>query len=259
MRKRNNHKINNKGTKLHSDTQHTTNTGDDITRNNNCALETTDTTDTMDALKAIKTLNALKLNLSTQSGLSDIELLKRICNNDHAAFDVVFNKYHQPIKAYAFTICGPMWMDDVVQDTFLKLIQNPPIVLAYDSLAPWLFRVTRNLAIDHVRRNKRLVYSDNFTLFGTTSGDDDGIGPCGCGSSRRKSPANMAMLHSDAKLAMQLLEQLPSSFKEVFVLFIVKGVKIKDIARRIDIPEGTVLWRIHKARKMMTDILLEYL
>jgi len=68
----------------------------------------------------------------------------------------ILDRYERPLIQYAFSLCGNgESARDVVQDTFLRLARNG--ALEPEHLAPWLFTVCRNRALDLRRKEDRIV------------------------------------------------------------------------------------------------------
>jgi len=65
-------------------------------------------------------------------------------------------RYERPLVRYALRLTGDVELaQDAVQDTFLRLCRRTPAELG-DHLAPWLFRVCRNRALDLVRKEQHM-------------------------------------------------------------------------------------------------------
>ena len=125
---------------------------------------------------------------------------------------------------------------DICQEVFLKLIAKPPSTLIYDNLSPWLFRVTRNLAIDKRRRRKFEI-----------TGEDVGM----MEAREDRTPLKTLTARNDAAVVRDLVNRLPDELREVVELRIDGGVSFKDIAIILDIPQGTALWRMHRAVEIL--------
>lgn len=76
---------------------------------------------------------------------------------DQTFLIAALERYERPLIRYALGVVGDLDLArDVVQDVFIKLSQS----LAHldrDRLAPWLFTVCRNRALDLQRKNQRLI------------------------------------------------------------------------------------------------------
>lgn len=170
---------------------------------------------------------------------SDWRLLRLMVGGNSAAFEEIFTRYETRLVAYAARYVGsPDLARDVCQEVFLKLINHPPKMRMSRSLAPWLFRVTRNLAIDRCR-SRKFEISGEETDFPEPESDGD--------------PRQVLLAKHDARLVRQLVEKLPPDLRDVVELRIYGDVAFKDIAGTLDIPTGTALWRMHRALEVLRE------
>jgi RNA polymerase sigma-70 factor (ECF subfamily) len=84
---------------------------------------------------------------------SDQELLE-LARTDSQAFAVLYSRYYRHLRAYALGILKNADLaDDVAEETFVRLTGRLGwLAVAHRPLAPWLFRVAHNLAVDELRR-----------------------------------------------------------------------------------------------------------
>jgi len=76
---------------------------------------------------------------------------------DESFLIAALERFERPLIRYAIGIVGGLdQARDVVQDVFIKLSQNH-LTLDRERLAPWLFTVCRNRALDLQRKNERLI------------------------------------------------------------------------------------------------------
>lgn len=88
---------------------------------------------------------------------SDQELLG-LARTDAQAFTVLYFRYYRHLRAYAMSFLKDADLaDDVVEETFARLTSRLGwLAVAHRPLAPWLFRVAHNLAVDELRRRSHL-------------------------------------------------------------------------------------------------------
>lgn len=93
-------------------------------------------------------------SLLQRSRPDDAELARRVAAGDGAAFAALDDRHRKPLIRYARTLLRRSEHDaeDVVQDVLIRAHAAIREGKAPDELAPWLYRVTRNRAIDEVRR-----------------------------------------------------------------------------------------------------------
>jgi RNA polymerase sigma-70 factor, ECF subfamily len=84
---------------------------------------------------------------------SDANLLLASARRDTAAFAELVSRYYKPVYRMVWRMMnGNAETEDVAQEAFVKLWQNPAQVREAKALKGWLMRVASNLAIDRLRR-----------------------------------------------------------------------------------------------------------
>jgi len=87
---------------------------------------------------------------------SDEQLMRRTQKGDRQAFSIIYERYNQAVLSYLYRMLGNL--DDVEaigQEVFLRAFRFAPTYRYPQKLSTWLFTITRNLAINHVRKRKR--------------------------------------------------------------------------------------------------------
>lgn len=128
--------------------------------------------------------------------------------------------------------------DDLAQDTLLKAFRAMD---RFDGRYPraWLARIARNTAINRDQRNREFLLSDE-TTFQSEEADDAAFDP----------EARVVDDVVDETLR-EALEDLPPGFRVVVQLVDVEGMAYQEAADVLDIPVGTVMSRLHRARKRL--------
>ncbi len=149
----------------------------------------------------------------------------------HDLFLATLQRYERPLIRYAHGFTGNVEdARDVVQDVFVKLSQNLA-TLDHEKLAPWLFTVCRNRALDHQRKHQRLVVMETETLDLEASAD----------------PApNDAMEKRETATALRdLIETLPTRQREAVRLKFIAGLDYQQISAAMQTSIGNVGYLIH--------------
>ncbi len=176
---------------------------------------------------------------------TDKRLVKWMCEGDTTAFEELFRRYETRLIAYATRYIGSVDLaKDVCQEVFLKLISKPPRVLICDSVGPWLFRVTRNLAIDKRRRRKFEIQEEENEQLPEARAEGN--------------PFSSLTAKDDLDMIRDMVDELPKEIRDVVELRIDGRVAFKDIALILDIPQGTALWRMHRAVQLLRQRWKEY-
>ncbi len=140
---------------------------------------------------------------------------------------------------------------DLVQETYLKALRVADRFEEQGGgIRPWLFKILHNVFYTKLAKNKRAPVSVE-ELHGAAT---DEPGP------DEPSPAwNMGRLdweHVDERLK-GAIEKLRPQYRTVLLLWAVEGLKYREIARIQDIPIGTVMSRLHRARSILADQLTD--
>lgn len=131
--------------------------------------------------------------------------------------------------------------DDLVQDTFARLIEQPPPDQERD-VKPWLIRVAMNLSRDHLRRRKRQQYVGPWLPSPIeTAGFDRNVQP----------EARYSELESVTLAFLVALEALSSSQRAVLILRDVLGQSVSETAAALEMTEANVKTTHHRARSAL--------
>jgi RNA polymerase sigma factor (sigma-70 family) len=137
--------------------------------------------------------------------------------------------------------------EDVVQESFLRALRHFGGYRgdAASQGRAWVLAIVRNMA--HTWRHRRRAES-GATEFDETVHGADGADEAG--------GADAALLRGDLRETLdQALERLPAELREVIVLREVEGLSYKEIAGVSDVPIGTVMSRLSRARKRLQQAL----
>ncbi|MFO7292106.1 MAG: RNA polymerase sigma factor SigM [Actinomycetes bacterium] len=172
--------------------------------------------------------------------LPDPDLLARAARGDRAAFDELMRRHEDRV----FAICLRIVRDrevalDTVQDTFLTVFRKAGQFRGESQFSTWLYRVAVNTCYDHLRRRKRRP----------TEPLPEGFEPP---DRHVDSALSSVELRPDLTTA---LASLSEEFRTTLVLADVEGFPIGEVARILDVAEGTVKSRLHRARKELARIL----
>ena len=151
------------------------------------------------------------------------------------------------LKAYAARLLGDSTAgEDVAQDAFLALYRHLNQVPTA-AFRPWLFRVARNLCLDQLRRRKFKL-----SLFRDLQKDDDQpFTPADIDSVR---PDQIAETREANHAIESAIQELPTKFREAFLLCEVEGMSYEDAAAVMGCPVKTVSTRLFRARQRFKSL-----
>jgi len=163
-------------------------------------------------------------------------------NQDPVAFRQVFDLHNKSLCYFAQSLVqDPEEAEDIVQETFKKLWESNTSFTGSDHLTGFLFLVTRNAALNHLRnkKNRRLTHQ----AFPAFPIDD--------------SNAIDAKMHEAwlLELIAQEVERLPTERKVVFKLYFYEQMTTSEISIKLDRSEQTVLNQKNDAIKQLRKVL----
>lgn len=174
---------------------------------------------------------------------------------DRDAFKTLFERYHR--RAYTLAFGVLRHQDDaldVVQDAFIKAHKHLDKFEGHSSFYTWLYRIVMNLAIDHLRKQRRAkpVELDEARL--ESEGDDLLIPRILGGNPGR------ALLDKQIRIRIdQALDELSDNHRSVLVMRELEGLSYEDMAQAMSCSKGTIMSRLFHARRNMQKRLLDLL
>lgn len=140
------------------------------------------------------------------------------------------------LQAYAGAICDAQHeAQDLVQDAVERAMRAKAPPRRIDELRPWMFRVLRNLRYDELRKWRvRREYSEAGRRLLDEASHESGT--------------------ERVVLTRLAFAKLPSGCREVLFLVDIMGLKYREAAEVMDVPTGTVMSRLSRARKQMLDL-----
>jgi len=182
---------------------------------------------------------------------SDDRILVERCQaGDLTAFEPLVEKYRQRVWRLAHNVLRDReeaW--DVAQDAFVRAYQALPSFRGQSAFYTWLFRIVMNLAADRVRQ--RAARGRAFGTERVPEEDwerimtDQGV----------VAPDSSAAQTEDRARIVKALDTLSDDHRTIIMLSDLEGLSYREIAEVLDVPMGTVMSRLHNARKRLRDAL----
>ncbi len=172
---------------------------------------------------------------------------------DREAFRTLFDRYHR--RAYALALGVVRHTDDaldVVQDAFIKVHKHLDKFEGNSSFYTWLYRIVMNLAIDHIRKHRRVrpVELDEARLEEST---DEGLLPALLGGH----PGRALMDREIRERIDAALGELSENHRAVLVMRELEGLSYEEMAQAMRCSKGTIMSRLFHARKNMQRRLVD--
>ena len=134
--------------------------------------------------------------------------------------------------------------DDLVQETFLRAFKaRETFDLKAFGIGPWMLRILHNLYISRVRREQKQPKAvEAYELEDAAGGSSDPI---------------PSLELTDDRLEAAL-EQLTPDLRSILILWAVDELSYKEIAAVLEVPIGTVMSRLHRARRRLGQLLADH-
>jgi len=192
--------------------------------------------------------------------MSDRDAVARAREGDQEAFRVLVERYQGRAHRLALRVLrDEEQARDAVQDAFLKVHSNLGRFENRSSFYTWLYRLVMNVCLDAKRRDRSSRFVDTPEV-----GDLERI------ATRESMPVTEQKWrsHEEAPDAAfdraelrdavaRAITALPDASRETLILREVEGLSYAEIAEALDIPKGTVMSRLHYARRRTQELLRE--
>jgi RNA polymerase sigma-70 factor, ECF subfamily len=159
-------------------------------------------------------------------------------------FYQVYDDYHDRIRQYILAAVKNRWVaDDLVQETFLRVLQNSSQIREQAKLSAWIYRIAANLCQDHFRRARRNVipFDEN---------------------AAREFPGDLSLEKQIEQYELSLLVQdliklLPEPLRQVLFLCDIKQTSYQEAGELLGLSLENIKVRLHRARKRLKALLEE--
>ncbi|MBM3860451.1 MAG: sigma-70 family RNA polymerase sigma factor [Verrucomicrobia bacterium] len=194
-------------------------------------------------------------NREVLTELSDRELVERCQRGRMEAYGELVNRYRHRVYALALgMVRNEQDATDLSQETFVKGWQAIRGFKKNASFYTWLYRITTNLCIDHVRRRDRRPTVEFEEAMDPDADADVEIPP-----SNQPLPTDEVRRRELREFIEAALEKLSPEHRLVVQLREFDGLDYAAIAKAVGCSMGTVMSRLHYARKHLQKLLQKVL
>lgn len=163
-------------------------------------------------------------------------LLERIRSGDMSALEPIFIEYHRKMSVDAAYILGASDGEDAASAAMLKLVDYSKNNATHiDTPDAFMRTLVKHVAIDMLRARKPFVEQEK--------------------AEDIPSPFDLQNEAVERNTVMHAIGLLPEPERDIAVMFYIYGIKIKRIAQELDMPVGTVKWRLNSVRKKLGEYL----
>lgn len=179
---------------------------------------------------------------------ADSQLVERCLSGDDAAWEELVKVHTRRVYAICYRFTGSDYeAQDLTQDVFLRVFRTVRSFRAGEgSFQVWLSRVARNLLIDHYRRTRIDRVSDSL---------DDQL-PMLEEKTAMSARADGMLAGREASEVLQAaLQKLSPELRETVILRDLEEMEYREIAKVLNVPEGTVKSRLNRGRAELARVL----
>jgi RNA polymerase sigma-70 factor (ECF subfamily) len=187
--------------------------------------------------------------LPESPGIDERALIERCIAGDSAAFEPLVEKYRQRVWRLAYQVLHDReeaW--DVAQEAFVRAFHSLPSFRGQSAFYTWLFRITVNVATD--RHRQRGAQARAFGPERVPEEEWERSTPDPGGG-----PDQEAARAEQRERIRGALDALPPKARTIIMLSDVEGLSYREIAEVLNCPIGTVMSRLHNARKRLKGLL----
>ena len=185
------------------------------------------------------------------SAPSDADVIEKARTGDHAAFRVLVERYQGRAYRLALRVLrDEEQARDAVQDAFLKVYGSLHRFEGRSSFYTWLYRLVMNLCLDMKRRDR----SDRHVEWNEEQASHVAEGP---GSRDFADPDEQLGRSELRRLVARAIDALPEDARRTIQLREIDGLSYAEIAESLGVPKGTVMSRLHYARRRVRAALVE--
>lgn len=168
-----------------------------------------------------------------------------VINDSRRTYQRWVEDHAQELYRFAYRTCGRADLaEDLVQETFYHAWRGQSTLKDQAKARAWLFQILRYRYAHWARTTARRPRTGPIDERLTETPED-----------QTRSPLDRL---AESEALQRALDELDERFRTVFLLVFSQGLSCQEAADELGIPLGTVLSRIHRARKILRGTLAEY-
>jgi RNA polymerase sigma-70 factor (ECF subfamily) len=179
--------------------------------------------------------------------IPDILVVEKVLEGQTDMFEILMRRHNEllyrTIRSYIDIDAD---VEDILQDTYVKAYQKLHQFKNEAMFSTWLIRIGINEALQRKRKSKKYETVDITMENGTLQLADMSF----------MNPENKSIYKESKAFVEKAVDALPHKYKIVYMLKEVEGMEISEISKGLDLTNSNVKVRLHRARNMMKDYIL---
>jgi len=183
---------------------------------------------------------------------TDKSLIDAHCQGDKTAFGELVRRYGDSVLGYLTRMTGSRERaEDLFQETF-KRVHEKAHTLRGNRFKPWLFTIATNVAIDGMRRRRRLQVVSLNQKLDCADGRCEELGAVAVADNRCE-PSQEAIRTEQKEQVRQAIESLPANQRATLVLAYYQQLSYREVAEALGCSIGTVKAQMYRALKTLAQ------
>lgn len=175
----------------------------------------------------------------------DEMLMEKIKLGDQGAFRVLYERYKNPLLSYAYHLLGQTALaEEVTQETFIRVYKHASTYEAKAKFTTWLWTISRNLCLDHLRKKKEHHFENDEEMDAETFATLD--------SPLEKREMDLIQ-QSEEKRLQHCLQELTPSQREALTLRTFSELSYEEIAKTLSTSLASVKSLIFRAKNALVE------
>lgn len=185
--------------------------------------------------------------------LEDAELVEQCRNGNLTAFGRLVTKHQDHVLNTCWRVCGDRQeAEDLTQEAFIRAFESIGQFAGRSRFSTWVYRIALNLAIS-ARRKDRHRRTHSLDEARCRQEDEPQRPAIERLASSEPAPQDRLFSREEGRGVLAALERLDDESRAVIVLRDVEDLSYDEIAEILDVPNGTVKSRLHRARLALRD------
>ena len=180
--------------------------------------------------------------------MTEAQLLRRAREGDEDAFSQLFTRHERALFRYAAYMCGHQCGDDIVQETFLAVLQqNSRFDVPTGTVRAYLMGIARHRVLKRLASRGARIDADSL--------DDDAVPEVNAAD---LTALDLLVAAERVTAVRTAVQALPPVFREALVLCDLQELPYADAAAVLECPVGTVRSRLSRGRSLLAAALSAY-
>jgi RNA polymerase sigma-70 factor (ECF subfamily) len=186
--------------------------------------------------------------------MQDLEILDKIHLNDHAAFDLLIEKYQGLVYSTCFRLLKTQAdSEDLTQEVFMEIFRSIVHLKNVEDMSGWIYRISYCKCISFLRKKnpaKSASHADPGDVIKSLDRRP--------GHSNRETPLKTLEKKEASIVLFEKIDQLPEKQKRAILLHKFEGYSHKEICEKMELSQASVESLIYRAKVSLRKSLVSY-